>query len=89
MYAVNVFVSDYGIYEGMLNIGYNPTVGGSNDVSIEVHSFDFDRDIYGEFVTVQFLSRIRDEQKFESVHELRDQLREDEIHIRSFFAGSN
>jgi len=89
VYAVNVFVSDYGIYEGMLNIGYNPTVGGSNDVSIEVHLFDFDRDIYGEFVTVQFLSRIRDEHKFESVHELRDQLREDEIHIRSFFAGSN
>ncbi len=89
VYAVNVFVSDYGIYEGMLNIGYNPTVGGSNNVSIEVHLFDFDRDIYGEFVTVQFLSRIRDEQKFESVHELRDQLREDEIHIRSFFAGSN
>ena len=89
VYAVNVFVSDYGIYEGMLNIGYNPTVGGSNDVSIEVHLFDFDRDIYGEFVTVQFLSRVRDEQKFESVHELRDQLREDEIHIRSFFAGSN
>ncbi|MFZ9028971.1 MAG: bifunctional riboflavin kinase/FAD synthetase [Crocinitomicaceae bacterium] len=89
VYAVNVFVSDYGIYEGMLNVGYNPTIGGVNDVSIEVHLFDFDRDIYGEFVTVQFLSRIRDEQKFESVHELRDQLREDEIHIRSFFAGSN
>ncbi len=89
VYAVNVFVSDYGIYEGMLNIGYSPTVGGSNDVSIEVHLFDFDKDIYGEFVTVQFLSRIRDEQKFDSVNELRDQLREDEIHIRSFFAGSH
>lgn len=89
VYAVNVFVSDYGIYEGMMNVGYNPTVGGAKDVSIEVHLFDFDKDIYGEFVTVQFLSRIRDEQKFDSVNELRDQLREDEIHIRSFFAGSH
>lgn len=89
VYAVNVFVSDYGIYEGMMNVGYNPTVGGAKDVSIEVHLFDFDKDIYAEFVTVQFLSRIRDEQKFDSVNELRDQLREDEIHIRSFFAGSH
>lgn len=89
VYAVNVLVSDWGIYEGMLNIGFNPTVSESEKVSIEVHLFDFNKEIYGEYVTVQFLSRIRDEQKFASVDELKDQLHEDEIHIRNYFSGAN
>lgn len=89
VYAVNVLVSDWGIYEGMLNIGLNPTVDDLEKVSIEVHLFDFDREIYGEYVTVQFLSRIRDEQKFASVDDLKNQLHEDEVHIRDYFSGAH
>ena len=88
VYAVNVLVPKYGIFEGMMNIGFNPTIENSDNVSIEVHLFDFKKDIYNEYVTVQFLSRIRDEKKFESIHQLKDQLHEDEMHIRNFFASS-
>lgn len=86
VYAVNVLVSDR-VFEGMMNVGTNPTVANSDDVNLEVHLFDFNKDIYDEYVTVQFLSRIRDEKKFESVEELRDQLRNDEITIRNYFSS--
>lgn len=89
VYAVNVLVADWGIYEGMLNIGVNPTIGHSDNLNIEVHLFDFNKDIYGEYVTVQFLSRIRDEQKFGSLDELRSQLEQDEVHIRNYFSDSH
>ena len=85
VYAVNVLVSDWGIFEGMLNIGRKPTVSNSSDLSVEVHLFDFDRDIYDEFVTVQFLTRIRDEQRFESLEDLTNQLNADESTIRNYF----
>lgn len=61
-------------YEGMLNIGTRPTVSQAGVVSLEVHIFDFNRDIYGKPVTVYLLSRLRGERKFETVEELREQL---------------
>jgi riboflavin kinase/FMN adenylyltransferase len=85
VYAVNVLISDWGIFEGMLNIGRKPTVTNSNNLAVEVHLFDFDKDIYDEFVTVQFLTRIRDEQRFESLEDLTNQLKNDEIAIRNYF----
>ena len=88
VYAVNVLVPKYGIFEGMMNIGFNPTIENSDNLSIEVHLFDFKKDIYNEYVTVQFLSRVRDEKKFGSIDQLKDQLHEDEMHIRNFFASS-
>ena len=60
----------------MLNIGYRPTVGG-NAKTIEVHIFDFDRDIYGESITVSFHKKIRSEVKFADVDELKQQLKKD------------
>ena len=87
VYAVNVLVSDWGIYEGMLNVGTKPTVSDGDEISVEVHLFDFEKDIYNEFVTVQFLKRIRDEMKFNSKEELTNQLIEDETTIRNYFIG--
>ena len=58
---------------GMMNIGLNPTVN-DNKESIEVHFFDFDKDIYNKKIQVNLLSRIRDEQKFESIEDLKKQL---------------
>ena len=63
---------------GMLNIGTNPTVAGQG-ISIEVHLFDFDADLYGQKITVEFVKRIRDEQKFDSVADLGVQLQKDKI----------
>ncbi len=84
VYAVNV-VTETGIYEGMMNIGLRPTVANHDNISIEVHLLDFKGDLYDQFITVQLLSRFRDEKKFDSVMELKEQLIEDENTARNFF----
>ena len=61
---------------GMMNIGYNPTVNGTQK-STEVHFFDFEGDLYGKKIQVQILDRIRDEQKFSSLEALKGQLFKD------------
>lgn len=76
VYAVRVTVegSPYG---AMLNIGYRPTVGG-NDLSIEAHLFHFSGDLYGKEIQVAFMERLRDEQKFVGLEELKTQLGKDQ-----------
>ncbi len=61
----------------MLNIGSRPTIGNGSDVSIEAHLFDFHGDLYGKTLTVSFLARLRDEQRFASEEELIRQLERD------------
>jgi riboflavin kinase/FMN adenylyltransferase len=63
-------------YKGMGNIGYRPTIE-KGDLTIEVHIFDFDQEIYGETITIFFIERIRDEIKFENLAALRHQLVQD------------
>jgi riboflavin kinase/FMN adenylyltransferase len=62
---------------GMLNIGFKPTVG-KNKQSIEVHFFNFKEDLYDQELTIQFVGRIRDEEKFENIEQLKNQLSKDE-----------
>lgn len=66
-------------FYGMMNIGTNPTVEGQSQ-TIEMHVFDFNKDIYGEVFEVEILERLRDEQKFESVEHLKTQLFQDKEH---------
>jgi riboflavin kinase/FMN adenylyltransferase len=62
-------------YKGMLNIGVRPTVNFNADHrSIEVHLFDFDKDIYKADITLYFEDKLRDEEKFTGLEELRMQL---------------
>jgi riboflavin kinase/FMN adenylyltransferase len=63
-------------YEGVANIGFNPTFGRSQ-LSIEIHLFDFAEHLYGEIIEVSFVEKIRDEQAFPSVEALVEQIRED------------
>lgn len=63
-------------YLGMGNIGYRPTVD-HGDLTIEVHIFDFKEEIYGDTITIFFVDRIRDEEKFENLEKLRLQLIKD------------
>jgi len=78
-YAVKVEIKDIS-YDGMLNIGVRPTVNastGNGEVTeqvIEVNIFDFDRDIYGEEITIKLIKLIRKEQKFDSLNDLKNQL---------------
>ena len=86
VYAVNVLLPEGIIREGMMNIGNRPTVNNEDDVSIEINLFDFSGDLYEQQITVQLLSRFRDELKFDSIIELKEQLSKDENDIRAYFS---
>jgi len=77
VYVVSSIINDRQVY-GMMNIGFNPTVNGQ-DQTIEIHYFDFAEDLYDQELRVSILSRIRSEQKFESVLKLKEQLALDKI----------
>ena len=62
---------------GMLNIGTRPTLDNGADRSIEVHLFDFAGDLYGQHLHLHFLRFVRNEKKFATVAELREQLQAD------------
>ncbi len=68
-------------YEGMANIGIRPTIDADN-VTIEAHLFDFNKNIYGKRISIAFLSRIRDEMRFNSLSELKIQLDKDALTTR-------
>ena len=67
-----------------MNIGNRPTVYGTN-TTIEVNIFDFDQEIYDEKITVEFLDFIRDEQKFDSIDDLKNQIQKDNFFSFRFF----
>ena len=64
-------------YNGMMSIGYNPTVTDKKEVRIEANLFDFDKDIYGDTLEVFFIKRLREEHKFDSLEALVQQLHKD------------
>lgn len=78
VYAVIAWINENS-YKAMLNIGLRPTFNNESDINIEVHLFDFDKNIYGETIKIEFIDRIRDEIKFNSMDELKIQLQEDKI----------
>ena len=74
------------IRDGLLHLGPRPTFAGSPP-SIELYILDFDRDIYGETVRVEFLKRLRDVRPFSTAEALVEQMRLDEKSAREYFAG--
>jgi len=89
VYAVNVILNEKE-YQGMMNIGRRPTVDNPDaGISLEVHIFDFNEDIYNKVITVKFLKRMRDEVKFASTDELIAQLHEDKTKINQYFTRKN
>ena len=81
VYATYVDFEDK-VYKSMTYIGKKPTINAGNDENIEVHIFDFDGDIYERDVKIRFVKRIRDERKFDSLEELKQQITLDEKQIR-------
>jgi riboflavin kinase/FMN adenylyltransferase len=88
VYVVEVTVKN-SHYVGMLNIGNRPTVSDSEDRTIEVHILDFSGEIYAEEITVKFIDKLRDEKQFVDLHELQNQLKEDEKFIRTKYLDFN
>ena len=76
VYSVTMHSQKYGDVPGIANVGRRPTVDGER-VQLEVHLFDFDAQLYGEYVSISFQHRIRNEMKFESFEALKKQIERD------------
>ncbi|MDC1105985.1 bifunctional riboflavin kinase/FAD synthetase [Prolixibacteraceae bacterium] len=88
VYAIQVESEDHR-YHGMLNVGVRPTLEEPDpSPSIEAHIFDFNQEIYGKEITVEFVQRIRDEKKFDSLEALMAQLKDDETACRSILSDN-
>lgn len=90
VYAVKLYLSGVR-YLGVCNVGFKPTFHEErpDEPSIEVHLFDFQNEIYGEKVIVEWCLRIRDEQKFSGIDELVAQIHADKQAAITFFAQEN
>ena len=81
-YIVEVYVKNK-FYKGMLSIGTNPTVNGDK-LTVEVYILDFNKDIYGDEITVKFRDFLHEEIKFESLEKLIERLDEDKKLTENF-----
>ena len=75
VYAVTCAL-DGNLLSGIANMGTRPTVGGTKPV-LEVHIFDFNENIYGKRIEVEFKHKIRDEKKFKDLNLLKSQIQKD------------
>ena len=82
VYCVNAII-DHKKYSGISNFGERPTVDGSK-LLLETHIFDFNEDIYGKELTVEFLTFIRVERKFENFKKLTEQITKDIITAKTY-----
>ena len=70
---------------GVANLGVRPTIAGFSKLNLEVHLFNFSKNIYGKHAHVTFLKKIRDEKKFENIDALKKQIHIDIDHVKKFF----
>ena len=83
VYVVSVTVLGKS-YLGICNIGTRPTLGDGRGQIVETHILDFDEEIYGLDLRIEFISRLRDERKFDSLEDLKKQLKKDLSAARKF-----
>jgi len=82
VYAVKAFVDECE-FSAMLNIGNRPTIANDGEKRIEVNIFDFNKDIYGKRIKIEFVKKVRDEKTFSNLDELKQQLALDENKCRT------
>lgn len=82
VYYTNIKVNN-NIYKGITSVGNNPTIEENKSLTIETYILDFSKDIYGEQIDVSFIKKIRDEKKFTSLDELKEELEKDKSFARS------
>lgn len=85
VFAITVHRAGGRIHNGVANVGVRPTVNGVPRPILEVHLLDFSENLYGEHIAVEFHRKLREEQKFESVDKLREQLQVDIDNAKQFF----
>lgn len=86
IFAVRVGGVGERILPGVASVGTRPTVDGTRQL-LEVHIFDFDRDVYGRLIRVEFVARLRDELKFPDLESLVEQMHEDAARAREILAA--
>ncbi|REJ62080.1 MAG: bifunctional riboflavin kinase/FAD synthetase [Proteobacteria bacterium] len=87
VYAVRVSGSGLSNVAGVANVGVRPTVNDGTLANLEVHLFDFDGDLYGERLSVEFMTKLRDEKKFESLDALKAAIAADQQAARAWHAS--
>ena len=87
VFAVTVSGLDKRLLPGAASLGVRPTLGLGLRPVLEVHLFDFDREIYGQHVTVHFLHKLRDEARYDSLEALTAQIARDVATTQDYFAG--
>ena len=84
-----VYVSEVAIgeerYQGVTNVGCKPTIEGNNPVGVETYLLDFHENVYDRIVTVEFISKIRAEHKFENIEALKEQMENDIAYTEAYF----
>lgn len=86
VFTVTVSLDDGQQFNGVANVGVRPTVAGDSRPLLEVHIFDFDGDLYGRSINVSFCSKLRSEQKFDSIEQLKLQIEHDITQAKAYFA---
>ena len=89
VYITRVYLPDGTSLAGVTNVGTRPTVSEGTAVSVETFLLDFDGDLYGKRIRVEFCQRLRDEQKFDSLEALKAQIRENIRQTRDYFAAES
>ena len=84
VFAVNVYGLAETALPGVANCGKRPTINGLRNL-LEVHLLDFNQNIYGQFIEIQFLKKIRDEKKFDNLEALQQQITKDVATAKNFF----
>jgi riboflavin kinase/FMN adenylyltransferase len=88
VYAVRAHLADGSAHAAMLNLGRRPTVSeGEKEITLETHILGFEGDLYGQTVGVEFIGRLRDEAKYDSLEELRLQLERDRAATQRLLAA--
>lgn len=85
VYAVKAKIN-YKIYNGMLNIGFRPTLGINKNIIIEVHLLNFNKMIYNHIIYIYLYKYIRKEKKFDTIYQLKKQLEKDKKYIQYIFS---
>ena len=85
VYAAKVTLPDGRAFGGVTNVGIRPTVNHGQDVTVEPWILDFDGDLYGQKLRVEFFRRLRDERKFESLEALKTQIQCDAVRTREAY----
>lgn len=88
VYAVNVHIGEC-LYGGMLYIGKRPTLHNGDNISLEVNIFNFNDDLYGKYLSVEFLEFVRPDEKFKDMETLKKHIYQDKVNVKKILDRRN